>query len=55
MINNILDKIKSFESVEGIGIVLFCLLVIVFGPFAKLLAYGGLAYGLYKIYKAIKN
>jgi hypothetical protein len=55
MINSILDKIKSFESVEGIGIVLFCLLVIVFGPLAKLIAYGGLAYGLYKIYKAIKN
>jgi len=40
---------------EGIGIILFCLLIIVFGPIAKLLAYGGLAYGLYKIYKSIKD
>ena len=49
-----LDKLKKFESLEGLGIVLFCLLIIVFGPLAKLLAYGGVAWGVYKIYKAIK-
>jgi|TARA_B100001287_G_C22652994_1_gene516173 hypothetical protein len=51
----IIDKLRKFDSLEGLGIVLFCLLVIVFGPIAKLLAYGGLAYGLYKIYKAIRD
>lgn len=51
----IIDKLRKFDSIEGIGIVLFCLLVIVFGPIAKLLAYGGLAYGLYKTYKAIRD
>lgn len=54
MIDKLLKKIKSFESLEGIGIVLFCLLVIVFGPIAKLLAYAGVLYGAYKIYKAFK-
>ena len=49
-----LDKIRKFESLEGIGIVLFCLLIIVFGPIAKLLAYGGLARGVYKLYKALR-
>jgi|TARA_B100000989_G_C19483682_1_gene446386 hypothetical protein len=49
-----LDKIRKFESLEGIGIVLFCLLIIVFGPIAKLLAYGGLAWGVYKLYKALR-
>ena len=51
----IIDKLRKFDSIEGLGIVLFCLLVIVFGPIAKLLAYGGLAYGIYKISKAIRN
>jgi len=54
MLDKILDKIKSFESLEGIGIVLFCLLVIVFGPIAKLLALAGVLYVAYKIYKAFK-
>ena len=49
----IIDKLRKFDSIEGLGIVLFCLLVIVFGPIAKLLAYGGLAYGIYKIYNFI--
>lgn len=49
-----LDKLKKFESLEGLGIVLFCLLIIVFGPLAKLLAYGGVAWGVYKLYKGIK-
>ena len=49
-----LDKLKKFESLEVLGIVLFCLLIIVFGPLAKLLAYGGVAWGVYKLYKAIK-
>lgn len=51
----IIDRLRKFDSIEGIGIVLFCLLVIVFGPIAKLLAYGGLAYGFYKIYKALRD
>ncbi len=43
----------EFDAVEGIGIVLFCLLVIAFGPIAKLVAYAGFVYGLYKVYKSI--
>ena len=54
MFKKVLDKIKSFESLEGLGIILFCLLVIVFGPIAKLIAYAGVLYGAYKIYKAFK-
>ena len=50
-----IEKLKKLESIEGLGIVLVCLLIIVFGPLAKLLAYGGFAYGLYKIYKEIKE
>ena len=46
-------KLLDFDSVEGIGIILFCLIVIVFGPIAKLLAYGGIAWGLYKVYKGL--
>ena len=49
-----LNKLRKIESLEGIGIVLFCLLIIGFGPIAKLLAYGGLAWGIYKLYQAIK-
>ena len=45
----------EFDAVEGIGIVLFCLLVIAFGPIAKLVAYAGFVYGLYKIYKSISK
>jgi hypothetical protein len=48
-----MKKLLDFDSVEGIGIVLFCLIVIVFGPIAKLLAYGGIAWGLYKVYKGL--
>ena len=51
----IIDKLRKFDSIEGLGIVLFCLLVIVFGPIAKLLADGGSSYGIYKIYKAIRD
>ena len=31
-----IKKLMEFDVVEGIGIVLFCLLVIAFGPIAKL-------------------
>ena len=54
MFKKILDKIKSFESLEGLGIILFCLIVIVFGPIAKLIAYAGVLYGAYNIYNAFK-
>ncbi len=54
-----LDKIKNlitrFESLEGVGIILFCLLVIAMGPIAKLLAYAGVVYGLWKVWKAISD
>tara|TARA_Y100001937_G_C7060618_1_gene303545 strand:- start:590 stop:745 length:156 start_codon:yes stop_codon:yes gene_type:complete len=48
-----IKRLMEFDAVEGIGIVLFCLLVIAFGPIAKLVAYAGFVYGLYKVYKSI--
>jgi len=49
------DKIKKIENLEGIGIVIFCGIVIMLGPIAKMLAWLGLAYGAWKLWQGLKN
>ena len=49
------DKIKKIENLEGIGIVIFCGIVIMLGPIAKMLAWLGLAYGAWKLWQGFKN
>ena len=51
MLKWIKDKIKARDSLHGAGIIIACLLIIAFGSMAKLLAYVGIAYGLWQIFK----
>lgn len=50
-----LDKVTKLENLEGLGIVIFCLLVIAMGPIAKLLAYAGVIYGGWKLWQGFKS
>jgi hypothetical protein len=45
------NKIKERDSLHGAGIVVACLLIIAFGSMAKILAYLGIAYGVWCICK----
>jgi len=51
MLGWIKNKIKQRDSIHGAGIILACLLIIAFGSMAKILAYVGIAYGLWQIFK----
>jgi len=51
MLGWIKNKIKQRDSIHGAGIILACLLIIAFGSMAKILAYVGIAYGLWQILK----
>ena len=55
LVNNMLDKIKKLENIEGLGIIIFCGIVIMLGPIAKILAWLGLAYGAWKLWQGFKN
>ena len=51
MIDWVKNKIKQKDSLHGAGIIIACLLIIAFGGMAKILAYVGIAYGLWQIAK----
>jgi hypothetical protein len=51
MIDWIKNKIKAKDTLHGAGIIIACLLIIAFGSMAKILAYVGIAYGLWQIAK----
>ena len=51
MLNWIKKKVKARDSFHGAGIIVACLLIIAFGSMAKILAYVGIAYGLWQIAK----
>ena len=51
MIDWIKNKIKAKDTLHGAGIIIACLLIIAFGSMAKILAYVGIAYGLWQILK----
>jgi hypothetical protein len=51
MIDWVKNKIKQKDSLHGAGIIIACLLIIAFGSMAKILAYVGIAYGLWQIAK----
>ena len=55
LVDNMLDKIKKLENLEGLGIIIFCGIVIMLGPIAKMLAWLGLAYGAWKLWQGLKN
>jgi hypothetical protein len=51
MLEWIKNKIKQRDSLHGAGIILACLVIIAFGSMAKILAYVGIAYGVWQIFK----
>ena len=50
-----INRIRKIESLEGLGIIIFCGIVIMLGPIAKLLAWAGLAYGAWKLWQSLKG
>ena len=45
----IMDRIKERTSIDGLGLIVVCGSVILFGGLAKLLAWVGLAWGIYTL------
>ena len=51
MIDFIKDRLKEFSTLNGAGILIARVLIILFGPLAKIIAYIVLAYSLWQIFK----
>jgi hypothetical protein len=51
MLNWIKERIKEESTQHGAGLLLACLLIIAFGGLAKILAYCGVAYSIWRICK----
>ena len=51
MIQWIKDRIKESSTKPGIGLLIGCLLIIAFSGLAKILAYCGVAYSIWRICK----
>ena len=51
MMDYIKSRIKEVSTMNGVGILIACLLVIAFGGLAKVIAYVGVAYSLWQIFK----
>ena len=51
MIQWVKDRIKESSTKHGIGLLIACLLIIAFGSLAKILAYCGVAYSIWRICK----
>lgn len=47
-----LDRLKERTSLDGIGLIVLCGSVILFGGVAKLLAWLGLGWGIYTLVKS---
>jgi|TARA_B100001248_G_C27296864_1_gene415202 hypothetical protein len=48
----IMDRVGERTSLDGVGLVLICGSVILFGGIAKLLAWAGLLWGIYTLVKS---
>ena len=48
----IIDRVGERTSLDGVGLVLICGSVILFGGIAKLLAWAGLLWGIYTLVKS---
>jgi hypothetical protein len=48
----VMDRIGERTSIDGVGLVVICGSVILFGGIAKLLAWLGLAWGVYTLVKS---
>jgi len=51
MMDYIKSKMKESSTLDGAGILIACILIIVFAPLAKIIAYAGIAYSVWKIVK----
>ena len=48
----IMDRVGERTSLDGVSLIVICGSVVVFGGIAKLLAWAGLAYGIYTLVKS---
>lgn len=46
------NRLKERSTLDGVVIVATGVVIIVFSPFAKIIAYGAIAYGAYTIWRA---
>ena len=51
MMDYIKNRMKESSTLDGAGILIACVLIILFGPLAKIIAYAGIAYSIWKILK----
>ena len=51
MLDYIKNRMKESSTLDGAGILIACVLIILFGPLAKIIAYAGIAYSIWKILK----
>ena len=50
--NWVMDRVAERTSIDGLGLIAVCGSVILFGGLAKLLAWVGLAWGIYTLVKS---
>tara|TARA_Y200000002_G_scaffold130399_1_gene107447 strand:- start:12223 stop:12402 length:180 start_codon:yes stop_codon:yes gene_type:complete len=48
----VMDRVGERTSIDGLGLIVICGSVILFGGIAKLLAWVGLAWGVYTLVKS---
>ena len=48
----IMDRVGERTSIDGVSLIVICGSFILFGGIAKLLAWAGLAYGIYTLVKS---
>ena len=48
----IMDRVGERTSLDGVSLIVICGSVVIFGGIAKLLAWAGLAYGIYTLVKS---
>jgi len=48
----IMDRVGERTSLDGVSLIVICGSVVLFGGIAKLLAWAGLAYGIYTLVKS---
>jgi|TARA_B100001057_G_scaffold452901_1_gene497236 hypothetical protein len=51
MMDYIKARMKESSSLDGAGVLIACVLIILFAPFAKIIAYAGIVYSVWKILK----
>ena len=47
-----MDRVGERTSLDGVSLIVICGSVVLFGGIAKLLAWAGLAYGIYTLVKS---